>query len=131
MMLQQIYASDCALIFDDQVLDSIEFGENNSRRGLVSDDSCECGILNRSKEKFHGYLTYRVSMGVAYLAEMHRRSSPRFAPIHRQVDDLDWTQPKPSSAAAVKNHSRASYLDFDCSFILHLPQWSTAYRASA
>lgn len=127
-MLQQIYASDFALIFEDQVVDSIEFWENNSIRGVDFDDSCERGILNASEEKFNGYLTYRLSMGVAYLAEMHRRRSPRIFPIDRQVDDWDWTHPKLLLIAAVKNHSCAYYLDFDCSFVRHFPQWSSAYR---
>jgi len=49
-------------------------------------------------------------------------------PIDRQVDDWDWTQPESLLIAAVKNHSCASNLDFDCSFSRLLPQWSSAYR---
>lgn len=127
-MLQQIYASDLAFIFEDAFVDNLEFWENHNRRGLDFGDSCERGILNRSEQLFNGYLTYRLSMGVAYLAEMHRHRSPRVLPIHRQMDDWDWTQPELLLIAAFKNHSSAHHLDFDCSFSQHFAQWSSAYR---
>ena len=130
-MLQQIYASDRASLFEEHLVDSMEFWGNNSRRGLYFDDSCERGILNRSEEEFNGYLTYRLSMGVAYLAEMHRRKSPRVFPIDRHADRWDWTQPELFLVAADMNHSCAYHLDFDCSFSRHLPQWSSAYRRQA
>ena len=109
-------------------MDSMEFWENNSRRGLGFDDSCESRILNHSEEQSHGYLTYRLSMGVAYLAEMHRHRSSQVFPLHRQMADWDWTRPETFLTAAVKNHSCGYYLDFDCSFSRYFPQWSSTYR---
>lgn len=67
----------------------LEFWEHNSRRGLDFDDNYEGGILNRAVEEINGYLNDRLSIGVAYLAEMHRRKSSCVFPTDRQVDGWD------------------------------------------